>query len=87
MFEDVSLEFGQATARELRDALSMTIRELQDMVLRAPKELNRRERARFQSYCESLAERLEIIAEAIDDQLQELPEETDEQREARWPQC
>ncbi len=85
MFEEVSLELGKSKARELRDALKMASRELNDMVLRAPQDLTRRERAKFAAYCESIAERLDVLVEAISDGLEELPEETEEEREARWP--
>ncbi len=87
MFESVSLELGKSKAREVRDALALAVRELNDMILRAPKDLTRRERARFVGYCEAIAERLDVLADAIADGLDELPEETDEERSARWPEC
>lgn len=85
MFDEVSVEMGTVQARELRDALRMAAREISDMVLRAPSDLTRRERAKFQSYCEAIAERLEMLVEAISEGLDEMPEETDDERGARWP--
>lgn len=87
MYDSVSLELGQSKARELRDALGLAVRELNDMILRAPSELTRRERAKFVQYCEGIAERLDMLSDAISDVLDELPEETEDQKDARWPRC
>lgn len=87
MFDEVSLTMGKSKAREFLDALGLASREINDMILRAPSDLTRRERQKFVGYCEAIAERLDALAEAILEELAELPEETDEERLLRWPEC
>lgn len=87
MFDEVSLSMGKSQARECLDALGHASREINDMILRAPAELTRRERAKFVGYCEAIVERLDALAELILEQLAEFPDETEEERRARWPEC
>lgn len=87
MFDEVSLSMGKSQARECLDALGHASREINDMILRAPAELTRRERAKFVGYCEAIVERLDALAELILEQLAEFPDETEEERRSRWPEC